>query len=463
MTGPSLNSSPSENVEVPAVTSMPSDPESTVQWWGILIFLLALIATGLFGTQRGDEPSQFMEIGFALSAAVLLSTILWQACDPFAEAAQWFGEYWRIPGSVRGATLDAVASSMPELFTGLFFVLVAIWGDRTLAERLQHSTAGYGSTIATCAGSAIYNLILIPALCCLALATRRGKEASLNVETDVLARDGNWVLFTQFGLLVILFMPRLHWWMAVAGLLAYLGYVVHLALATRAHRRRLRQAGNAAIAAAGNTSEPSLDADSPALDGTQPQADSPQEDDVVPEIAPILFGSIKVPMNAVSSIVVLLGCTALAAGACYFLVEITNELSGILQVPAFFVSVILVASVSSVPDTLLSVGAARRGDDAGAISNVFGSNIFDICVGMSLPLLVCCYLNGWDPIELQGKHEETMNGVTGLRILLFVMTAIVMFLFWKNRRVTVNMAIFFCLLYLVFIGYAVAGGLGWSV
>ena len=44
-----------------------------------------------------------------------------------------------------------------------------------------------------------------------------------------------------------------------------------------------------------------------------------------------------------------------------------------------------------------------------------------------------------------------------------VMTAIVMFLFWKNRRVTVNMAIFFCLLYLVFIGYAVAGGLGWSV
>jgi cation:H+ antiporter len=49
---------------------------------------------------------------------ILLSVLIWQACDPFADAAQWVGQRFGIPGSVRGATLDAVASSMPEFFSG---------------------------------------------------------------------------------------------------------------------------------------------------------------------------------------------------------------------------------------------------------------------------------------------------------------------------------------------------------
>jgi len=419
-----------------------------VQWSGLL--LIGMAGGAAWGCHRwqaaGGESLFWAELSFSLAVAACLSVVLWQACEPFADAAQWFGKYWRIPSSVRGATLDAVASSMPELFTGLFFVLVAVWGDHSLNERLRLSTEGYGSTIATCAGSAIYNLILIPALCCLTLVMSRRGKTSLTIESEVLRRDGNWVMFTQFGLLLILFSPRLYWWMGALGLAAYCFYVIHLAWATRGHRRRWRADQVAATAEGQSAGSP---------------ADQQRELDLLNKRVPVLFGLANIKMNPVTSIGVLLGCTIVAATACYFLVEVTNDLARVLNTPAFFVSVILVASVSSIPDTLLSIGATRRGDDSGAMSNVFGSNVFDICVCMSIPLLVVSYLNAWQPIHLVGDNAETMRGVTGLRVLLFVMTSIAMFLFWTRRKVTAGMAIFFCGLYLIFVAYAIVGGLGW--
>ncbi len=448
----------------PAQTDHDADSPK-IQWLGICLLAVSLSIAAIFYYLRGttSTPNLTFELGYGLSTAICLSIALWQACDPFAEAAQWFGIYWRIPSSVRGATLDAVASSMPELFTGLFFVLVAVWGDRTLAERIQHSTDGYGSTIATCAGSAIYNLILIPALCCLTLVYTSKSHSELKIETEVLRRDGNWVLFTQFGLLLILFSPKLYWWMGLAGILAYLGYIVHLAIATGEHRRRLQSdhplsgATDLAVLERGGLPDSAHQA---STEDHQSESHTSQQDD---ERAYFLFNLGSVRLNAMTSIIVLLLSTITAAGACFLLVEITNALSVAIEIPAFFVSVILVASVSSVPDTLLSIGAARRGDDSGAISNVFGSNIFDICIGMSIPLFVCCYLNNWEPINLVGDNAETMRGVTGLRILLFAMTSIAMFMFWRMKKVTATMSWFFCSMYLIFILYAVAGGLGWIV
>ena len=69
----------------------------------------------------------------------------------------------------------------------------------------------------------------------------------------------------------------------------------------------------------------------------------------------------------------------------------------------------------------LSIGAARRGDDSGAVSNAFGSNIFDICVSLSVPLLVNSYLLGWEPVPLTSDGEP-IEGLVDLRILLAVLT-----------------------------------------
>ena len=312
------------------------------------LFLLTLVLTVVFHFWRTHQSVWWIEVGFILSAATFISILISEACDPFADAAQWVGIRLKLPSSVRGATLDAIASSMPELFTGLFFVTVALSGSKDSAQRVLESAEGYGSTVATCAGSSIYNLILIPAVCAIAMAFSRPKQPYIEVEREVVHRDGMWVIFTQLGLLVFLYQPKLSWWMGVVALLAYAGYVLHLYIATLRFRTRL--------------------------------ASGEIERDEPNQTATVLFGSKEVRLNGWTSAMILIISTGVAALACYLLVDLTNQSAHKLKVSPFFVAVILTAAVSSIPDTFMSLGSARRGDDSGAMSNVFGSNIFDICI-----------------------------------------------------------------------------------
>ncbi len=393
------------------------------------LFLLTLVLTVVFHFWRTHQSVWWIEVGFILSAATFISILISEACDPFADAAQWVGIRLKLPSSVRGATLDAIASSMPELFTGLFFVTVALSGSKDSAQRVLESAEGYGSTVATCAGSSIYNLILIPAVCAIAMAFSRPKQPYIEVEREVVHRDGMWVIFTQLGLLVFLYQPKLSWWMGVVALLAYAGYVLHLYIATLRFRTRL--------------------------------ASGEIERDEPNQTATVLFGSKEVRLNGWTSAMILIISTGVAALACYLLVDLTNQSAHKLKVSPFFVAVILTAAVSSIPDTFMSLGSARRGDDSGAMSNVFGSNIFDICIGMSIPLLVSCYLNDWQPIIWIDSANQELSGVVGLRVLLFVFTAVAMGSMWYFRRITMRTGIVFCALYALFVAYAVLGALGW--
>jgi cation:H+ antiporter len=317
---------------------------------------------------------------------------------------------------------------MPELFTGLFFVSLAITASNDQAQQLLESSEGYGSTIATCAGSSIYNLVLIPAVCAIAMSYTRRDRPHIDVSREVVNRDGIWVVFVQVGLLIFLFQPKLDWWMAVVALVAYAVYVIHLYIATRRFRSQ--------------------------LDDGEITTDTPNE------TAAAFFGSCEIRLNGLTSTIVLIVATLVAALACYLLVELTNQSAEKLGVSPFFVAVILTAAVSSIPDTFMSLGSARRGDDSGAMSNVFGSNIFDICIGMSIPLLVCCYLNDWQPVELVGADGETLGGVVGLRVFLFVLTVIVMGVMWYTRRINRRTGWLFCILYASFVGYAILGATG---
>ena len=54
-----------------------------------------------------------------------------------------------------------------------------------------------------------------------------------------------------------------------------------------------------------------------------------------------------------------------------------------------------------------------------------------------------------------------MASLVGLRILLAALTAVTLIIMWHNRQITRKKALVLCGLYLIFIGYAVAGSLGW--
>ena len=439
---------------------------SNLQWGWLTTLGVACATMGAFHF-LGDG----FQLPYLLAQTVVISIVIAQACDPFADAAQWVGEETRLPGSVRGATLDAIASSMPELFSGIFFVTIAITASENAADRLAAGAEGYGATVATCAGSAVYNMILIPAFCAIFISFYRPSRPTIDVEDEVISRDGLWFVSTQGLLVLFLFQDSMTWWMGVLFLLLYLVYIVQLYADTIVYRKRL-EAVKQAKAELSDEASPSDIRDRLRQQGVrvtvewlerlEQAAEGGEEEGGGDDgnSTEVFFGVFDIPITRFSAPLILLASTLVAAGACYFLVEATRNTAATLGVPTFFVAVIIAAAASSLPDTLLSIGAAKRGDDSGAVSNAFGSNIFDICVCTSIPLLVSSYLAGWQPVSLLADGEP-IPGLVGLRILLVVLTMVTLAIMWHNRQLTRNKAYVLCVLYLVFIAYAVVGSLGW--
>ncbi len=433
----------------------------------MIVTVVSLILLGVTWVLSNSVGGQLWSILFLITQTVVISIVIWQACDPFADAAQWIGTTLRLPGSVRGATLDAIASSMPELFSGIFFVVLAVTASESVADEVAaHTGEGYGATVATCAGSAIYNMILIPAICALVISKYRPSHPTIDVEDKVISRDGLWFVGCEILLLFFLFQPAMHWWMGVALIVAYFAYLFVLYQDAKKYQRQhsfikqqlSTEMPNDEIVAAGSKNGMKLSRD---LIQKLRDGDSPGDDDEPPESAGVLFGWFDFELNFKSAWLIIVCSTVVAAIACYWLVEVTQATATTLNIPIFFVAVILAAAASSVPDTFLSVGAAMRGDDDGAVSNAFGSNIFDICICLSIPLLVGSYLSAWQPIPLM-QEGETMQGLVGLRILLCSLTLLTLLIMWHNRQLTRNKAFILIGLYGIFVAYAVAGSLGYG-
>lgn len=112
-----------------------------------------------------------MELTFWLAITLLASVVIMYACNSFDDASRYLGRNMK-PGT-RGATINAIGSSMPELMTALFLLL------------LYHDQDGFSAGIATTAGSAIFNSVVIPMVCILAV---RYKGVTKNCEISGVIR-----------------------------------------------------------------------------------------------------------------------------------------------------------------------------------------------------------------------------------------------------------------------------------
>jgi len=462
----------------PGASSGETDDENPGRL-SIVVTGLSVALTALFWLLDSTIDGAAIGITFLFFQVVLISIVIWQACDPFADAAQWIGTTLRIPGSVRGATLDAVASSMPELFSGIFFVVVAVLATDGSAQQISDAgSEGFGATVATCAGSAVYNMILIPAFCALFISFYRPERPTIDIEDQVISRDGLWFLGTQIVLIYFLYQEAMHWWMAVVLLALYGVYIVFLYRDARSYQRVHRAirerlgpttatqeliellAADGVVASRALIEKVRNEMFFGSNGGDSDLGSGDSNGDA--ETAGLLFGRLEVRLTGRTAWGLIAGSTIVAAVACYWLVEVTHETAKQLDVPIFFVAVILAAAASSVPDTFLSIGAAKRGDDDGAVSNAFGSNIFDICICLTIPLLIGTYLNDWQPI-LMVQNGQPIPGINDLRILLCGLTLVTLLIMWHNRQLTRRKALVLCALYAVFVGYAVAGSLGYSL
>ena len=84
----------------------------------------------------------------------------------------------------------------------------------------------------------------------------------------------------------------------------------------------------------------------------------------------------------------LLGGLAVILVAVEQLVGAVEGLTGTFGIPVFLAGVVVVAAATSLPDTLISVRAARAGKTVTSLGNVLGSNTFDLLVAVPVGVLI---------------------------------------------------------------------------
>lgn len=337
--------------------------------------------------------------------------IIWRASDGFEAASEYLGR--NLSDGVRGATINAIGSSMPELFTTLFFLFV------------MHDRDGFAGGIGTTAGSAIFNGMIIPAVVILVVVFK-GMASSVKVSRKVLMRDGIALLLCELILIFLIGGKSLTWVHGLILMAMYAVYAIYML-------RTMTKGGGGDI------------------------EEEEEEDDEDGESKGILVSILTLDLenvfvrkgiNASNAWAMLLVATAIIGSACFLLVISCEDLGEALDIPIYFVAVILASAATSVPDTILSMKDAKKGNYDDAVSNALGSNIFDVCFALGFPLFLYTIIYG--PIDMS---PETLVNVSELRILLFIFTLFAFFIYIGGKSMGKMSAVLLLLIYVAFTLY----------
>jgi len=303
----------------------------------------------------------------------------------FAVASSRLGDALKLHKSVKGATFDAIASSLPEIMVALFSVIF-----------FNSFDVGIG----TIAGSALFNLLVIPGIAVLVA------PVAFTVHKHVISRDAMFYVISVF-ILVALTMYFQSWGIGIAiFLLALYWYYVRVIVR---HTKEFR----------GEQTDHDIGGD----------------------------GEINIKREVVIAILAMLGMGIVT----YFLTEATIGIAHALDIAPVLAAFVLTAAATSLPDTVISVKNAKNGDIDDAAANVFGSNIFDILVGLGLPLLIFNLMNG--SVMIAFDYIEMLIGLLGATILVLYFLA-------ETNTLSKRRAISMLVLYALFIVYVVALGKG---
>jgi len=335
---------------------------------------------------------------------VICSLVIAKACDVFGAATDYIGR--NLSEGVKGATLNAIGSSMPELLTTVFFLAFA--ANTNLGRDLAASVGGD-------TGSAIFNSIVIPMLVVwvvLAMGLR-----GVTITKKVIIRDGLFLIGAEILLLVLLSSDQityLHGVVFTVFYLIYLGYTVF-------SMKKVEEGG-----------------------------DDDEEEDDHGESPWFERYQFKTPEGRLGRSWLLLAIATIVIGAaCAGLVEGCKGIADSLAINPLFVALILVAAASSVPDTIISIRDARKGNYDDALSNVLGSNIFDITISMGLPL--CVFL-----LITNQKIDFTQAGPTliDIRVMLLTVTIITLAIYYFSKELKKGHVVALAVIYAMFIAYS---------
>lgn len=334
---------------------------------------------------------------------IICSIVIAKACDVFEASTEYLGR--NLNDGVKGATLNAIGSSMPEFLTTVFFLAFA--AHTNLGRDLAASIGGD-------TGSAIFNSIVIPMLVIWVVFGTIAGIKGIKIAKKVILRDGLFLIGAEILLLVLLssdYITHWHGWLFTFFYLLYLAYTL---IATKN----------------------SVDSDE----------DNEEEHDSWYE--KYQFKSKNGRLGRTWFLLII--STIVIAIACAGLVEGCKGISDAMGINPLFIALILVAAASSVPDTIISLKDAKKGNYDDALSNVLGSNIFDITISMGLPLAVFLMLTG-EKIDFREAGPTLID----IRVMLLTITIITMGVYYFSKEMKMRHVAILGVLYAIFITYAI--------
>ncbi|MFC1623686.1 sodium:calcium antiporter [Patescibacteria group bacterium] len=307
---------------------------------------------------------------------IISSLVIYYSGRKFASASSEIGEYFNLSRSVKGATLDAVAGSFPELMIAIYAVLV--FGK-------------FDVGVGTIAGSVLFNTLIIPSIAVLV------SPVVFRVSREVLARDA---IFYSISVLVFLaaILYSTSWGLAMAVIFIgiYFWYIDMIIEQTETYQENHER---------------------------------------------MLGAKISVTGKIISAVVNMF----IVGIAAYFLTENAILFAQVLGIPALIIGFSVIAIATSIPDTVIAITNARKGHTDDVISNVFGSNIFNILIALGVPL----FLHS----AITKTSIDIVSGGIDLVIGLILATVIVIYFIIDDYTITKKNAVFTLILYIAFLVY----------
>jgi len=319
---------------------------------------------------------------------------------------------------VAGASLMAVGSSAPELA----IALIALFTGGG-----SHSDVGIGTIV----GSAVFNILVITGVSAVV-------AGGLRIHVFAVRRDTIFYLSSIAYLAFIfldgeVFLPE-----AIAGLVAYAGYVAFLAFYKPKE-------------------DPETEEPAKKVAEARPYKEKVESDPgIFRRVEHTIVRLIRMITGAPSENYVWTFFVAIVfiIILSYILVEATIVFATGVGIPPVLVALTLLAAGTSAPDLIASMEVAREGRGGMAVANAIGSDIFDVFIGLGFPWFVAIVFQGVSSIHVGADDLWVSIGI------LVGTTIILWFFLERKRNLSRNEGIVLLLLYAAFVIFTIISGAG---
>lgn len=140
-----------------------------------------------------------------------------------------------------------------------------------------------------------------------------------------------------------------------------------------------------------------------------------------------------------SVVILLVGLVGIIFGS-HLIVNNIESLATSIGISQKIISVTVIAIGTSLPELVTTVVAAKKGENNMAIGNIVGSNIFNICIVLGLPVLIL--------------GEAVTTAFTFIDVIFMTVSVLLLWLFSATgREIKRKEALVFIGVYLAYVGY----------